>query len=344
VVPPQLNEHGQSLPLLAALIALASAPNFALRTSEKTCRTAQDKVGCPCALVVKDSIALTVVQTVFIHPSSVNSRKREAGGPEEPSASFNPAEKRLYAFGEKARNVPLGGNPNNAITQLRNVTRLDPMTYMLFGAYELVVTQRGLECDRWLPVVGNLHALDDVQRLKTLLDGCMLRVFEGVGKSLTRGRDARFVHSRKAVDVRAAGSSRIVDEELEEEGENESDEEGDVDDPMNPNSGRTKGGAGIGNGAGAGAGAEKKRTVGPLAEDEIKELEMLTTDVVRVLNAYAAEREGGSTYPSRPASPSGGRPISRPASRGVGGYEAYGQAQVQGSGAGAYRPPATRRW
>jgi HrpA-like RNA helicase len=43
-VPPQLNEHGNSLPLLAALIAMASAPNFAIRTSEKSCRTAQDKV------------------------------------------------------------------------------------------------------------------------------------------------------------------------------------------------------------------------------------------------------------------------------------------------------------
>jgi hypothetical protein len=30
--------------LLAALLAMASAPNFALRTSEKTCRTSQDKV------------------------------------------------------------------------------------------------------------------------------------------------------------------------------------------------------------------------------------------------------------------------------------------------------------
>jgi len=44
-VPRELNEHGGSLPLLAALIAMASAPNFALRTSERTCRTAQDKVG-----------------------------------------------------------------------------------------------------------------------------------------------------------------------------------------------------------------------------------------------------------------------------------------------------------
>jgi len=44
VVPKELNTNGGSLPLLAALLAMASAPNFALRTSEKTCRTAQDKV------------------------------------------------------------------------------------------------------------------------------------------------------------------------------------------------------------------------------------------------------------------------------------------------------------
>jgi HrpA-like RNA helicase len=43
-VPKELNTNGSSLPLLAALLAMASAPNFALRTSEKTCRTAQDKV------------------------------------------------------------------------------------------------------------------------------------------------------------------------------------------------------------------------------------------------------------------------------------------------------------
>jgi HrpA-like RNA helicase len=43
-VPMALRENDNSLPLLAALIAMASAPNFAIRTSEKTCRTAQDKV------------------------------------------------------------------------------------------------------------------------------------------------------------------------------------------------------------------------------------------------------------------------------------------------------------
>lgn len=58
---------------------------------------------------------------------------------------------------------------------------------MLFGAYKLQVVERGLECDNWLPIVGNLDALDDVQRLKTLMEGCMLRVFEGI----TMGRRRR---------------------------------------------------------------------------------------------------------------------------------------------------------
>lgn len=43
-VPPQLNENGRSLPMLAALIAIASQPKFAIRTSSMTYRTAQDKV------------------------------------------------------------------------------------------------------------------------------------------------------------------------------------------------------------------------------------------------------------------------------------------------------------
>ncbi|WVO16893.1 hypothetical protein L204_104579 [Cryptococcus depauperatus] len=263
---PQLNENNSSLPMLAALIATASAPNFAIRTSEKTCRTWQDKV-------------------VFIHNSSVNARRRETGGPEEPSASFNPAEKRLYAFGEKSRNVPLGGKPNAGQTNLRTVTRLDPMTYMLFGAYELVVTRRGLECDGWLPVFGNLHALDDIQRLKALLDGCLLRVFEGLGKSLVMGRDKRWRDGFESAQV-TQDNLRIGEGSVEE---NESDDElydkgkGDK---------------------------SKSRYSGPLSIDEIKELELLTTDIVRILDAYAAEREGldvtrPNTRPNtRPASPS----------------------------------------
>ena len=43
-VPPELNTHGESLPVMAGLIALASQPNFAIRTSDRMYRTPQDKV------------------------------------------------------------------------------------------------------------------------------------------------------------------------------------------------------------------------------------------------------------------------------------------------------------
>jgi small subunit ribosomal protein S24e len=44
VVPPELNTNGECLPLLAALIAIASQPKFAIRTGDRTLRTARDKV------------------------------------------------------------------------------------------------------------------------------------------------------------------------------------------------------------------------------------------------------------------------------------------------------------
>jgi HrpA-like RNA helicase len=44
IVPPEFNVNGDSLPLLVALIAVASQPKFAIRTGERTYRTARDKV------------------------------------------------------------------------------------------------------------------------------------------------------------------------------------------------------------------------------------------------------------------------------------------------------------
>ena len=43
-VPPELDINRKSTPLLVALIAVASQPNFAVRTGEKSYRTSQDKV------------------------------------------------------------------------------------------------------------------------------------------------------------------------------------------------------------------------------------------------------------------------------------------------------------
>lgn len=81
---------------------------------------------------------------------------------------------------------------SNPQTFLRGCTRLDPLTFMLFGASDVVVTNHGVQCDHWLPMVGNLDALDSVESLKRAMDACMLRVFEGIGKTPRRGGSSRF--------------------------------------------------------------------------------------------------------------------------------------------------------
>lgn len=123
---------------------------------------------------------------VMIHPSSVNNRKRL-----DVEEQDSHREKELIAFVEKRQNLSVTGqkNPN---MYLVTTTRLDPLTYILFGAYHLDVTRRGLECDEWLPIVGSLDALDDLERLKVLMESCMLRVFQGIIKAQTKN----FVHQR----------------------------------------------------------------------------------------------------------------------------------------------------
>ncbi|KAJ7900350.1 P-loop containing nucleoside triphosphate hydrolase protein [Mycena olivaceomarginata] len=233
-VPPALNVNGDSQPLLAALIAIASQPKFAIRNGERSFRTSQDKL-------------------TFIHPSSVNNRKH--------TMSEHQDEKQLYAFMEKRQNATVSSSPQ---TNLVTTTRLDPLTYMLFGAYKLQVTERGLDCDGWLPIVGNLDALDDIQRLKTLMESSMLRVFEGI------------IFSRR--QSRAANLPILP---REEEPEDEADDE-DVKDLS-------------------------------LSREEVKELDFLTRDIVRILNRYSDERMASqSRHSSRPATPYGRSGFSTP--------------------------------
>lgn len=180
-VPPELNVNGESLPLLAALIAIASQPKYAIRTG-RMFRTSKEK-------------------NTMIHPSSVNHRKRD------PNEDSQHVEKQLYAYTEMRRNLAGGGSSQ---TYLVNTTKLDPMTYMLFGAYNLQVVDGGLECDNWLPIVGDRGSgvLDDIQRLKTTTEACMLRVFEGITMS-------RRHRSRRTLPI------------LPREEESESEDEGD---------------------------------------------------------------------------------------------------------------------
>ncbi|KAK7694658.1 hypothetical protein QCA50_001845 [Cerrena zonata] len=190
VVPKELNVNGDCMPLLAAMITIASQPKFAIRSTEKAYRTSQDK-------------------NVFVHPSSVNNRRREMAGTGADSPSAETAsEKQIIAYAEKRQNVSVVGS--SAQKYLVTTTRLDPLTYMLFGAHHIEVTQRGLICDEWLPVIGRGDSLDDIERLKALMESCMLRVFEG----LTQGRAKR----------RITAGPVAPREEKEEEAEDEDDE------------------------------------------------------------------------------------------------------------------------
>lgn len=146
---------------------------------------------------------------VFIHPSSVNNRKRE-------SEADPQGEKQLIAYAEKRQNVSTAGaSAATAQKTLVTTTRLDPLTYILFGAYNITVTERGLECDDWLPIVGSIEALDDLQRLKYLMEACMLRVFEGITFARHRQQTSR---------LRAPQGTRRDDEKEDESDDDDDDE------------------------------------------------------------------------------------------------------------------------
>jgi hypothetical protein len=81
------------------------------------------------------------------------------------------------------------------------------MTFVLFGAHGLDATDRGFICDDWLPVVGNVDALDNIRQLKVLLEGCLLRVFEGilVGSNRTSTTILKSVRRARDIDESESG-------------------------------------------------------------------------------------------------------------------------------------------
>lgn len=135
-------------------------------------------------------------------------------------------------------------------------TKLDPLTYILFGAYDIAVSDLGLECDNWLPITGRVDALDNIHRLKTYMEASMLRVFEGI--SMARKH------------LRGHSTSVLPREE----------ESGDEDE-----------------------GPDRDYS---LSSQEVKELDMMTKDIVNVLTLYSEERMSTqSANTSRPATPMG---------------------------------------
>ncbi|KAE8219510.1 hypothetical protein CF319_g6812, partial [Tilletia indica] len=167
---PKLNVNSEKSPLLAALIAMSAAPNFAIRTTEKTSyRASQDK-------------------SCFVHPSILCHKKYTKDEP-----NLQKGETELIALGEKMRNTSAMTASSNSTpqTMLRMCTRIDSLSDLLSGSYDIQVDHRGLKCDGWLPVTGNIDALYDVERLKAVLNVCMSRVFQGVRKRPLRAQEAQ---------------------------------------------------------------------------------------------------------------------------------------------------------
>lgn len=204
-----------------------------------------------------------------MHPSSVNHTKRLV----EPKSDF--VEKQLFAYTEKRQNLSMLGQGSGQMS-LMGCTRLDPMTYVLFGAYHLEAADLGLECDGWLPMTGKFSALDDVRLLKLLMEGCMLRVFEGLNNSTVQSIRQR----RRQQPVAAAAPGKYIPPFARQNRDNDEDESGDEEEDT------------LG------------RSHGALSDAETRDLSSFTQKIVDILDRYANEqRENQSRYNSRPATP-----------------------------------------
>ncbi|KAK0534954.1 hypothetical protein OC834_001687 [Tilletia horrida] len=289
---PELNVNSDKPPLLAALIAMSAAPNFAIRTSEKSSyRTSQDK-------------------SCLMHAGSLCHKKFTKDDP-----SLQKGETELIAFGEKTRNTSgvTATSNSNPSTMLRMCTRIDPLSYLLFGSYDIRVDHRGLKCDGWLPVTGNIDALDDVERLKAVLNVCMLRVFQGIGKRPWRNREQDRNQQQQRGGPRLNGNRRDADED-EDEMEDLSDGEDDAEAPEQKKP--------------EAFGGRDPRDLS-LSPRESAELEKLTMGIAQILQAYYyhhQQQHGGSQNSTRPPTPSGS---------GADGFYHSAPASVSGGGGGA---------
>jgi hypothetical protein len=162
-------------------------------------------------------------------------------------------ERQLFAFTEKRQNITVGSA--SVQTFMMGTSRLDVLPYLLFGANELKLTKTALECDGWIPVVGTPSFLNNMRRLRQLLDACMLRVFEGISKVRREERASR--QRRILPSYRPDTPSPLPSRGSGFESEKEYDLEVDVD--------------------------SRGQALSPI---EMQELDLLTRDLVRILDNH----------------------------------------------------------
>ncbi|CAH7687129.1 hypothetical protein PPACK8108_LOCUS21869 [Phakopsora pachyrhizi] len=145
--------------------------------------------------------------------------------------------------------------------------------YMTLGAQRLEPCSRGLMCNNWLPIARKEGALNDVMRLKDILDASLLQVFDSLQAQIYAKRDlAAYLNQllKEKMAQRNKNSTRSLFNRQEEE---------EADDDCLPNIDEVE------------DELEHKTAIRfiTLTIEDIKDLEKLTKGVVSLLNQYTEE-------------------------------------------------------
>lgn len=147
--PAEYNKNSTCIPLLRAMICAGVFPNISVKTSKKVHRTRHDN-------------------TCIVHPGSVNSMR----GEKHLYPDQVPEIGSLYAFSTKVR---------TGETQifLRNTTRLDPMSILLFAGENDVesVGYNQLVVDEWWKFNGSERTIRTLRSLRELLNDGFEKMF-----------------------------------------------------------------------------------------------------------------------------------------------------------------------
>ena len=107
----------------------------------------------------------------------------------------------LFAFQEKIQTV--SASSKNPVVMLGNVTRLDPITYALFGAYRIEAEETTLLCDDWLPLEGDRRTLDNLQSHEAMLRRRLeFTCMHLIGNAPTRTRQVSMMFAEAVCTVR----------------------------------------------------------------------------------------------------------------------------------------------
>ncbi|CAG8433761.1 11082_t:CDS:2 [Ambispora gerdemannii] len=156
--PAECNMNANCVPLLRAIICAGVYPNISVQITKR-------KLG-------------TRDENTTMHPSSVNSPNRhEKGGDkgkDKQGESNSAVSGTLYAYSEKVKST-------NSQIFLRDITRVDPLSVILFGGKSvLVCNDRSAQIiiEEWLKFDGHERVLSHTATLKSMLDRCLTNVYQ----------------------------------------------------------------------------------------------------------------------------------------------------------------------